>query len=160
MGRYTRPYIAVVLLTIIALSTCKAIAASRPTVPLPPHPTTTPEVTAADLSARDKIISDDFFQGRGPGTPAGERAADWIADEMKRIGLRPGNHGSYFQNVPSVVIALDAAKSSFAIGTPQGAITPKFPDEVAYWTPHFASNIVKVTNAPLIFVGYGVVAPE
>ncbi len=129
-------------------------------VVLPPHPTTSPEMTAADLSARDKILSDDVFQGRGPGTPAGERAADWIADEMKRIGLKRGNHGSYFQNVPSVAIALDGRKSSFSLATSQGAMTPKFPDEVAYWTPHFASGAVKVTNAPLIFVGYGVVAPE
>lgn len=137
-----------------------ASAAAKAPLPLPPHPSTTPEITAADLSARDKILSDDIFQGRGPGTPAGERAADWIADEMKRIGLKPGNHGSYFQNVPSVVIALDGAKSSFSFTTPQGVITPKFPDEVTYWTPRFASNTARVKDAPLVFVGYGVVAPE
>jgi hypothetical protein len=68
----------------------------------PSHPLTTAAITAADLSARDKAISDDSFQGRGPGTPAGEAAADWIADEMKRIGLPAGNHGSYFQPVPAV----------------------------------------------------------
>jgi len=135
-----------------------ASAAGLP--PLPPHPVTTPEITAADLSARDKVLSSDFFQGRGPGTPIGERAADWIADEMKRIGLKPGNHGSYFQKVPAVVIALDGAKSSLSFNTQQGAITPKFPDETTYWTPRSANNLVRVTNSPLVFVGYGVVAPE
>jgi hypothetical protein len=74
--------------------------------PYPGHPVTTPDINAADLSARDKAISDDAFQGRGPGTVAGEAASQWIADEMKRIGLRPGNHGSYFQPVPAVNITL------------------------------------------------------
>ena len=65
----------------------------------PGHPTTTPDITAADISARDKAISDDAFEGRGPGTRNGEAAAQWIADELKRIGVKPGNHGSYFQTV-------------------------------------------------------------
>ena len=125
-----------------------------------PHPTTTPDINAADLSARDKAISDDAFQGRGPGTKAGEAASQWIADEMKRIGLKPGNRGSYFQPVPAVNIALDASKSSLVFDTAQGQINPKFPDEDVYWTPRFKSDEVKVAKAPLVFVGYGVVAPE
>ncbi len=126
----------------------------------PAHPNTTPDINAADLAARDKAIADDVFEGRGPGTKAGEAAAKWIADEMKRIGLKPGNHGSYFQDVPSVSITLDASKSSLVFDTPTGAVTPNFPDEAVYWTPHFKSADVKVANAPLVFVGYGVVAPE
>ena len=125
----------------------------------PSHPTTVPEITAADLSARDKAISDDAFQGRGPGTVAGEAASQWLADEMKRIGLKPGNHGSYFQPVPAVNITLDAAKSSLVFSTSQGEINPKFPDDDVFWTPQFKSTEVAVKNAPLVFVGYGVVAP-
>ena len=126
----------------------------------PPHPATVPDIVAADVMARDKAISDDAFQGRGPGTVAGEAAAQWIADEMKRIGLKPGNHGSYFQKVPSVNIALDAAKSSLGFSTPSGAITPNFPEAAVYWTPQYASADVDVKASPLVFVGYGVVAPE
>lgn len=126
----------------------------------PPHPATTAVITAADLSARDKAIADDSFQGRGPGTVAGEAAAGWIADEMKRIGLLPGNHGSYFQAVPAVTITLDAASSTVTFQTPHEVLTPKFPDHVVYWTPRFSSDTVRVTASPLIFVGYGVVAPE
>jgi Zn-dependent M28 family amino/carboxypeptidase len=128
--------------------------------PYPGHPVTTPDINAADLSARDKAISDDAFQGRGPGTVAGEAASQWIADEMKRIGLKPGNHGSYFQPVPAVNITLQAAQSSLVFNTQQGALTPKFPDDTVYWTPRFKTNAVKVVNAPLVFVGYGVIAPE
>ena len=91
----------------------------------PGHPTTTPDINAADLAARDKAIADDAFEGRGPGTRNGEAAALWIADEMKRIGLKPGNHGSYFQEVPSVQITLDAAQVA-ASPSPRrmGTLTP------------------------------------
>src|SRR5271154_4341082 len=126
----------------------------------PPHPVTGPEISAQDLSARDKAIADDAFQGRGPGTVAGEAASQWLADEMKRIGLAPGNHGSYFQPVPAVNITLDASKSKLSFTTPLGALTPKFPDDAVYWTARFKSSDVQVKDAPLVFVGYGVVAPE
>ena len=126
----------------------------------PPHPVTTREITAQDLGARDKAIADDAFQGRGPGTVAGEAASAWLADEMKRIGLAPGNHGSYFQPVPAVNITLDASKSRLSFATPQGAVTPKFPDDAVYWTARYKAPDVQVKDAPLVFVGYGVVAPE
>jgi Zn-dependent M28 family amino/carboxypeptidase len=146
------------------LSPALAFAASLIGLPAlaqyPAHPTTTPGITAADISARDKAISDDAFEGRGPGTKDGEAAAQWIADELKRVGIKPGNHGSYFQPVPSVTIKLNGPASRFTFDTPQGAMNPKFPDEVTYWTPHFAGTEVKVKDAPLVYVGYGVVAPE
>ena len=126
----------------------------------PGHPATTPDINAADLASRDKAIADDAFQGRGPGTTAGEAASAWIADEMKRIGLAPGNHGSYFQPVPTVNITLDAASSHLAFGTPKGAVTPKFPSDTVYWTPQFRTQTVSVSRTPMVFVGYGVVAPE
>src|SRR5690348_11248170 len=88
----------------------------------PGDPATTAEITAADLSARDKAIADDAFEGRWPGSVTGEAAAQWIADEMKRIGLEPGNRGSYFQAVPAVNIELDPAKSKLAIDTKSGAV--------------------------------------
>ena len=137
-----------------ALFTLPALAA------YPGHPPTNPDLSAADISARDKAVADDAFEGRGPGSKNGEAAAQWIADELKRVGVKPANHGSYFQNVPAVAIKLDGAASSFTVDTGQGAMTPKFPDDVTYWTPQYASAEVKVTKAPLVFVGYGVVAPE
>ena len=149
-----------VLTLILPALAATAVLAAVPVMQVPPHPKTVPDIVAADVLARDKAIADDVFQGRGPGTPAGEAAAQWIADEMKRIGLKPGNHGSYFQTVPAVNIALDAAKSSLVFNTPTGAVAPNFPDGTVYWTPRYAKADVDVTKAPLVFVGYGVVAPE
>ena len=146
--------------TIVIAAFAAALLAGAAPSPYPGHPVTSPEATGADVLARDKAISSDAFEGRGPGTKNGEAAAQWLADELKRIGIKPGNHGSYFQKVPSIVIALDAAKSSFVFNTTKGALAPKFADDVVYWTPHYATNEVKVTDSPLVFVGYGVVAPE
>jgi len=126
----------------------------------PAHPATNAAICASDLSARDKAISDDSFQGRGPGTVEGEAAADWIAEEMERVGLRPGNHRSYFQPVAAVGITLDPARSVFTVNTQQGALTPGYPDDTVYWSPQYAGDTVKVKASPLVFVGYGVVAPE
>ncbi len=148
------------MISLIRLSMAWALVALPAIGQIPAHPTTTPAIDAIDIAARDKAISDDVFEGRGPGTAAGERAADWIADEMKRIGLSPGNHGSYFQDVPAVTITLDPARSSLIIDTPQGALTPKFPDDAVWWTPQFVNDAVAVAWSPLVFVGYGVVAPE
>ncbi|MFN3313878.1 MAG: peptidase M28, partial [Hyphomonas sp.] len=65
-------------------------------LPLPEETST--EIRAADLDIRVKTLADDIFEGRGPGTPAGEASADWIAAEMSRIGLKPGGpDGSWFQ---------------------------------------------------------------
>ncbi len=130
------------------LATAIVLFAAPALAQYPGHPTTTPDINAADLSAR------------GPGTKNGEAAAQWVADEMKRIGLKPGYHGSYFQPVPAVNIMLDAAKSNLTFNTAQGTINPKFPDEDVYWTPRFKSDTVTVKDSPLVFVGYGVVAPE
>lgn len=143
-----------------AVSLALSLTATAAWAAYPGHPATSPDIAAADISARDKAVSDDAFEGRGPGSVAGEAAAQWIADELKRVGVKPANHGSYFQDVPAVAIKLDGAASSFAFDTQQGAMNLKFPDEATYWTPQFASAEVKVTKSPVVFVGYGVVAPE
>ena len=144
------------LCLLIAIATvATALAAS-----FPGHPVTTPDINAKDLSARDKAIADDAFEGRWPGSVTGEAAAQWIADEMKRIGLQPGNHGSYFQTVPAVNIELDGGKSKLVFSTAKGAVTPKYLDDAVYLTPRYAADTVDIAKAPLVFVGYGVVAPE
>ncbi|MBU6155709.1 MAG: M28 family peptidase [Alphaproteobacteria bacterium] len=126
----------------------------------PGLPQTEPAITAADFAARVKALSDDRFGGRGPGTNEGEAAANWIADEMKRIGLAPGNNGSYFQPVASVAIEMNQAASSFEIEGPKGSRRLKSGEEVAFWTPRFDKVEQSVTGSDLVFVGYGVNAPE
>ncbi len=130
-----------------------------PTMGPAPQPTVA-KINGADFAWRTKALSSDHFEGRGPGTAKGEAAADWIADELKRMGLKPGAGGSYFQDVPAASIALDPVKSSFEIVGPDGAKQLKIADEVAFWTPRFDKADQAVKNSDLVFVGYGVNAPE
>ena len=126
----------------------------------PWHPPTSADINAHDVMARDKALSHDAYKGRMPGTNEGEHAAKWIADEMKLVGIEGGNHGSFYQIVPGVNITPDPALSSLSFATPDGALVPKHPDDAVFWTPQFQTPDVTIQNAPLVFVGYGIVAPE
>jgi Zn-dependent M28 family amino/carboxypeptidase len=150
-------------LVVTAGMACVPIETGAPgttTKDYPGHPETVAAINAADFGARVKALADDRFGGRGPGTEEGEAAAAWIADEMKRIGLAPGNNGSYFQPVASVAIELNQSASSFEIVGPKGSRTLRSGDEVAFWTPRFDKVEQAVSGSDLVFVGYGVNAPE
>ena len=124
-----------------------------------PEQTTRAAITAQDLGGRIAILADDALQGRAPATSGGERASAWIADEMARIGLEPGAGDSYFQPVALMETTLDADASSFDIsinGEPMGL---QLGEDVVYWTKR-AQDEVSFEDSELVFVGYGVVAPE
>ena len=127
----------------------------------PPGPTTT-QITAADLAYRVKELADDRFEGRAPGTPAGEASAQWIADELKRAGASPGNpDGTYFQTVEMVAQTVDATASFLKIAGPGGAsFDLKYGPEAVFLTKDQANASVSFEGSDLVFVGYGVVAPE
>ena len=123
--------------------------------------TTSPEITAADIGARIKELADDKYEGRGPGTAAGEKAADWIAAEMKRIGLEPGNpDGTYFQTVKMVAQTVDPATSSLKIAGPGKTWDLKLGPDAVFITKDQKNATVSFADSDLVFVGYGVVAPE
>lgn len=64
---------------------------------------TTPQITEADLRERLYKIADDSMGGRATGSPGHIKTTDYLAAEMRRLGLRPaGDNGTYFQNVPFV----------------------------------------------------------
>ena len=142
-----------------ALAACGGEKAPAPVAAASP---TTADITAADLAYRVKELADDKYEGRGPGTKAGEAAADWIAAEMKRVGLEPGNpDGTYFQTVKMVAQTVDPAKSSLSIAGPGGKKWDlKYGPEAVYLTKDQKNTTVTFADSDLVFVGYGVVAPE
>ncbi|MFM9864326.1 MAG: M28 family metallopeptidase [Micropepsaceae bacterium] len=146
-------------LAAVALVLAGCAGGQSPSAGPAPQPTVA-KIAAADFAWRTKTLADDHFEGRGPGTAKGEAAADWIADDLKRVGLKPGAGGSYFQDVPAASITLDPAKSSFEVAGPDGAKALKVGDEVAFWTPRFDKADQAVKDSELVFVGYGVTAPE
>ncbi len=153
----------------LAIAGCNPVEPEKAAAPAPAADTavtstltTSPEITAADLGARIKELSDDKYEGRGPGTPAGEKAADWIAAEMKRIGLEPGNpDGTYFQVVKMVQQTVDPATSSLKIAGPDNKTWDlKLGPDAVYGTKDQKNTTVSFADSDLVFVGYGVVAPE
>jgi Zn-dependent M28 family amino/carboxypeptidase len=117
-------------------------------------------ITGDDLAWRIQTLASDEFEGRAPSTPGGIAASQWIADEMARAGMEPGGEdGSWFQRVPLVEATLQTDASSFEItvnGAPMGLMGL---DDVVYGTRRI-EPVVSIENSDLVFVGYGVVAPE
>ena len=94
-------------------------AAQQPRQPLPLklEPTkTTPAITIADLMTRVYRFADDSMRGRMAGSPEAMKGTEYIAGELKRLGLKPGGEkGTYFQDVPFGVLTLDSS-STIQIG--------------------------------------------
>ncbi|MCH8490958.1 MAG: M28 family metallopeptidase [Oceanicaulis sp.] len=126
----------------------------------PFHQDTSPEMTEADFAYRISTLADDRFMGRAPGHEIGETAADWIAEEMRRMGLEPaGEDGGWFQNVPLIESTLDEAVSDLDItmnGEPMGL---RMGQDVVFWTQQPVDSVA-IDPSDMVFVGYGVVAPE
>jgi Zn-dependent M28 family amino/carboxypeptidase len=114
-------------------------------------------ITADDLLRHTKTLSSDEFEGRGPGTKGEELSVKYLSDEFKRMGLKPGNpDGTYVQKVP--LAGMQAAPTlSLSAGGRQTDL--RFPDDYVAVSRRFVPE-VKVENSDLVFVGYGVVAPE
>lgn len=122
-------------------------------------------ITAQDFSSKfdaDKLrqrvirLSADDFEGRGPGTAGGKRAAQYIADELKASGVKPGNGKSYFQNVPMIGVKADP-NTQLQISGPDGSQTFKFADEFVATTSAQTERVS--IDADVVFAGYGIDAP-
>lgn len=130
-------------------------------LPLPTD--TTAAITADDLRSRIAILADDAFEGRAPAAEVGEKTADWIAAEMTRIGLQPaGENGTWFQTVGMVEQTLDenASSLSFAGGASGEAFPMVLKEDAVMWTKKQDRDEAAWDNSDLVFVGYGVIAPE
>src|SRR5947208_6163921 len=115
-------------------------------------------ITPDALLAHIKILSSDEFEGRAPGTKGEELSIKYISDQFRSIGLKPGNpDGSYFQEVPLAGIKSDPKMVLAVAGKPPMEL--KYPDDFVASSARLQPEI-KVDNSDLVFVGYGVVAPE
>ena len=162
----TRPALA--LASLFALSTTLLTQAKAQNIP--------PAVKAAEASidpekirAHVKFLSDDLLEGRGPGLRGSEIAAQYIATQFALYGLKPGgDNGTYLQQINMVGMNAIAEKTTMSI------IPPKRPDgqigimlysyDLKYGDDFTVSNRTLTPtvdiDAPIVFVGYGVDAPE
>jgi hypothetical protein len=136
-----------------SLLTALTFAADPPTVPKD----AADAITAADLLKHIKVLASDEFEGRAPGSKGEELSVKYISEQFKALGLKPGNpNGTYTQEVPLAGITT-APTASFAVGDNKTEL--KFPDDYVASSARLQSEI-KAENTDIIFVGYGVVAPE
>ena len=117
-------------------------------------------IDAEKIRATVKYLSDDKLEGRGTGQKGGNQAADWLAQQFKSYGLAPaGDHGTFFQNIKFFGITTDPQKTRFRFVPKTGdEITLKFGDNFVA-TNESHTEIAEI-DAPLVFVGYGINAPE
>jgi Zn-dependent M28 family amino/carboxypeptidase len=114
-------------------------------------------ITANDIMQHTKVMSADEYEGRGPGTKGEELTVKYLTEQYQRIGLKPGNpDGTYVQKVPLVGFT-GAPTASFIAGNKQLNLT--FPQDYVAVSRRFVPES-KVENSDMVFVGYGVVAPE
>jgi Zn-dependent M28 family amino/carboxypeptidase len=105
-----------------------------------------------------KVLASDEFEGRGPGTPGEDRTVDYLIRQLKDLGLKPGNpDGTYTQSVP--LVGFLATKVAGSIQVKGQAIPLEFPGNFVA-VPGTPTNESKISNSEVVFVGYGVVAPE
>ena len=105
-----------------------------------------------------KTLASDEFEGRAPGTPGGEKTKSYISDHFKSLGLKSFGD-SYLMPVTLTAITLDESKSSFNLEVDGKAMNIAYKSDVVYGTTRQLDNVT-VENSDLIFVGYGVNAPE
>ena len=111
------------------------------------------------IRARMRFLTDDLLEGRGTGTRGYQIAAKYVASEMEAMGLEPaGVNGAWFQPVKFRGAKLVGAQSSFSI-TREGK-EQMLKEGVDYATSGSITSTDQSVDAPLVFVGYGVSAPE
>jgi Zn-dependent M28 family amino/carboxypeptidase len=119
-----------------------------------------PEITAADFAAHLKTISSDEYEGRKPGTIGERLTTHYLVEQFKRIGLEPGNSGEWFQSVPVVTTTLEH-QDTLKLNVSEGGGTQAF----AFKTDMVVGTLqaqaqVTLKDSDIVFVGYGVDAPE
>ncbi len=141
-------------LAVLLLATTSLTAAEEPT--LPPK-VALDSIQADDLLKPIKVLASDEFEGRAPGSKGEALTVKYLTEQFKALGLKPGNpNGSYTQEVPLAGI-ISQVKASFTVS--DETIDLKVPDDYVASSARLQDEI-KVENSDMIFVGYGVVAPE
>ncbi len=150
----------------LTLAACSGPPPAAPTTPSAPVVATAPATykstfanNGADFAERLKKLSSDEFEGREPGTLGERLTTAYLKDQFERIGLKPGNNGSWFQSVPYVETTLQNTDLTLDVAVGGGNET------FAYKTDMVVGNLsakpeVTLKGSELVFVGYGVNAPE
>src|SRR3546814_678416 len=117
-----------------------------------------PDLSLATLQDVTRELSSDAYEGRAPGTPGEQKTVDYLIKKFTEAGLKPGNNGSWTQDVPLVEIT---AKNP----TPLTFTGGKSPVTLQYAKDYVAFSYrvqpkTEIKDSDVVFVGYGINAPE
>jgi Zn-dependent M28 family amino/carboxypeptidase len=141
------------------------LATALLTAPMLAHAADAPKIDPAKLSAHIKVLASDDFEGRGPATEGEKKAVAYIVDQMKTIGLTPAGDlqkdgkRAWTQDVPLGKFEIQGPVSAHVmIGKDHVMLAQG--EQVAIRAAMTNVDSVSIKDAPLVFVGYGVKAPE
>jgi Zn-dependent M28 family amino/carboxypeptidase len=148
MRRHVQSAVAIAILTVLAAGAA----------PDPGLKTALDTINPAAILQHIKVLASDDFEGRGPGTPGEEKTVAYLTAQFQKMGLKPGNpDGTFVQNVPLVGFQAKQVTGGFLAG--ERPIGLSFPGDFVAVSRRLADE-VKVEKSDVVFVGYGVVAPE
>ncbi len=160
----------------LVLFACATLVAQTPAPPLAKKPASdgwravARQFSGDRVRAHQRFLSSDALEGRGTGQRGGQVAIEYIATQFELAGLRPGANGSYIQPVPLVGLETERSSTvSIAKAAPEGSprrpsASAAEPATLAYLTEFVGidetQSRASEINAEMVFVGYGIEAPE
>ena len=148
-----------VSLAALAAAVVASAATAGPDSAAAPIPRiTAPAISAETLDRVTRTLASDEFEGRGPASAGEDKTIAYLIEQFRAAGLQPGNNGSWTQEVPTVEIV---ANNATAMDVQVGGQALRF----AFGSDYVAGSYravaeTRLKDAPLVFVGYGIHAPE
>jgi Zn-dependent M28 family amino/carboxypeptidase len=139
------------------LAGCVTPAAVPPADPA--SPASWAPIDPQRLSDLTRVLASDEFEGRAPGTAGETRTIAWLSEQFRAAGLEPGGeNGGWTQRVPLIRTQV-RSPSAFTIDSHGETLTLRSPADI-YVSTVRETGAVRIADAPMMFVGYGVTAPE
>ncbi len=119
-----------------------------------------PGIIEADVGIHARVLASDAFEGCAPGTHGEQLTTDYLIRQFQRVGLQPGDHGSWLQAVPYVRAVLqNPEKVKLDIDGGKGGVQLAFGTDMVLASPANQPH-AEIRDSPLVFVGYGLDAPD
>src|SRR5262249_49890859 len=146
------------IFTVLMLSLAAAAGAQKHRTSRAAAPALFNTISADRLMSHISTLSSDEYEGRAPGSHGEDLSINYVANQFKQAGLAPGNtDGTYFQKVPLAGIAPNK-DATLHFKTAGKEMKLKLGDDYVAWSERFTEE--SKMDARMVFVGYGVVAPE
>lgn len=143
--------LAMLMLTIAVIAACSTTDQTE---------TAKASITTETIAEHVRVLADDSFMGRAPATEGEEKTVAYIIEQFEKIGLKPGMpNGSWTQDVPVLGQTTDRNTSLRITQNGREVMNVPYGAELVV-SPAQDQESVSLRNAELVFVGYGIVAPE